>query len=518
MDEDGLLKIISTITSNAVGEDGISIKDIKLCLPFCKNPLINIVNTCIIDNQYPTIWKKAIIKPIAKVSNPKEISDLRPISILPAMSKIFEKHIYNQLLLFSDNNTIIPECQSGFREDFSTCTCLVSILNDVRLSDEEKNCTCLALLDFSKAFDTLNHDMLLAKLHYCGLLQNAVLLLRNFLIGRESRVAVIKQHNSDSSKYKPIKFGVPQGSILSPLLFSIYVSDMYKDIKYSKLQQYADDSQLYISINGQNLENITAAQESLIADLNTIDVYAKNHNLKLNATKSKILVLGSIGNQNIKNRLQVQLRNDKLPIVKEAKNLGIMFDSSLTFETHIKLKIKVAYLRLRNLYKLKKYLSSKQKYYLCDTLILSLFDYGDVVYGDSLSLATQKLIQKVQNSCMRFSYNIPYRHHITPYLNNSSILNMKHRRKLHMYNFIYRILKKNKPRYLNNFFVPINHAHNTRYNQNFAIPLHRTASFQRSFSFVGVQMWNDLSFEVRNLSPIKFSKYIRAKLFQQQQL
>ena len=443
LDEDDVLEIVSTISANAVGEDGISIKDLKLCLPFCTNPLLNIINTCILENTFPLSWKKAIITPIAKVARPKELKDLRPISVLPAMSKIIEKHVFNQLTYFTDNNKIIPECQSGFRKDYSTCTSLVNILNDIRSNEENKDFTCLALLDFSKAFDTLNHDMLLAKLHYYGLSEKAVLFLGNYLSGRQGRVRVRNQHDWKSSDYKLIKYGVPQGSILSPLLFSIYVLDMYKDIKYSKLQQYADDSQLYIPVNSQNIENINMAQQNVISDLRKIEEYAINHNLKLNAPQSQLLVLGNNSDRkNIENYLHIQLNNNTIPIVSEAKNLGVTFDSSLTFESHVKMKIKAAYLRLRNLYKLKKYLSSKQKYFLCDTLILSLFAYGDVVSGDSLSFAARRMIQKVQNSCMRFSYNIPYRNHITPYLNNANILNMENRRKLHMHTFIFRIIKK----------------------------------------------------------------------------
>ena len=225
-------------------------------------------------------------------------------------------------------------------------------------------------------------------------------------------------------------------------------------IKHSKLQQYADDSQLYMSFT---TEYTRIARARLEEDLEFINSYAEDHNLKLNAIKSCIILFGSNKNNlaYVTDNFNITINNTPLPVVNETKNLGVYFDSGLTFLTHIKNKLKIAYMRLKKLYNFKNYLLPSAKYYLCNALVLSLFDYGDIIYGDSLSSRNSNTVQKVQNSCMRFSFNIPFRNHITPYLNVNLILNMKNRRKRHMYSFVYKILKK----YLRNYFTSSVHSH-----------------------------------------------------------
>ena len=499
-----------------MGEDGISIKDLKLCLPFCIDPLINIINSCILDNTYPEIWKKAIVTPLPKISDPKEVKDLRPISILPTVSKIIERHIYNQIVSFSNTLNLIPDCQSGFRQNFSTTTSLVNSLNNIRSNDDKKESTCLTLLDFSKAFDTISHNMLLAKLHYFGFSANSIAFFKNFLTDRLCCVAVKKNnYNIDKSIFLPVTNGVPQGSILSPLLFSLYVADMNRCVQYSKIQQYADDSQIYISFTTENLQT---SQEMLKSDLNKINQFSLDHNLKLNASKSQALIFNS--NKHIRefvsNQYNVKIGDGVVPLVIEAKNLGIIFDTQLSFLPHINTKLRVAYTRLKALYRLKKYLSSKTKYLLCESLIISLFDYGDCVYGDSLTRQVANKIQKLQNRCLRFSFNIPYRSHITPFLNNNSILNMSNRRRYHMYVFVYKIIKTGKPSYLIDTFTPFTHNHATRNTHIFKIPSHRTSNFQKSFSFVAPFIWNELPNYVKNFSLKQFSSYIKNTLMEQQ--
>lgn len=248
--------------------------------------------------------------------------------------------------------------------------------------------------------------------------------------------------------------------------------------------------------------------------------FSKQHGLKINASKSFALIFG---NKTIKNKVStddfiLKIGDGNIPIVHEAKNLGIVLDSDLNFQTHISNKTRLAYSRLKRLYPYKNCMSSSVKYRLCESLVLSLFDYGDVVYNNSLSQMSCRLIQKVQNSCMRFSYNIPFRHHITPYLNNYSILNMKNRRTLHMYSFIAKILQSNEPKDLRSKFTYITHPHNTRFMQNYRVPPHQTAAYQKSFLYAAVHLWNSLSEHQKNLSLNTLKKYIRDLLLEEQKL
>ena len=168
VDEDTIINIINGISTNAMGEDEICIKDLRLCMPYCMKSLVNIINSCILENFFPALWKKAVIKPLPKMSNPKNHEDIRPISVLPTISKILEKIIYHQISDFVHDVGVIPNCQSGFRKNYSAITSLVNLINNLRNNDEHKRITCMTLLDFSKAFDTIDHNMLIAKLHYFG--------------------------------------------------------------------------------------------------------------------------------------------------------------------------------------------------------------------------------------------------------------------------------------------------------------------------------------------------------------
>ena len=511
VDEDTIINIINGISTNAMGEDEICIKDLRLCMPYCMKSLVNIINSCILENFFPALWKKAVIKPLPKMSNPKKHEDIRPISVLPTISKILEKIIYHQISDFVHDVGVIPNCQSGFRKNYSAITSLVNLINNLRNNDEHKRITCMALLDFSKAFDTIDHNMLIAKLHYFGFSEGSLSFVRSYLTDRFHCVLIKQGDSINKSGYQQLGAGVPQGSILGPLLFSLYVADMMDSLEYSNLQQFADDSQIYMAFSSPQL---LVSQEQFNRDMKNIASYSKNHNLKLNASKSQLIFFGVKKNylNNIPNNFEVKIDNDVLPVVAEAKCLGMVIDSNLTFQSYIKKKLQIAYMRLKNLYSLKKNMHPRAKYYLCDTLVLSLMDYGDIVYSDSLSTRLSGKIQKLQNSCMRFSYKIPFRNHITPYLNTSNILNMKHRRKYHMFVFVYKILNSGRPPYLKELFNRFLHPHNTRYVNNYRVPQHKTANYQKSFTYVAVQMWNSLADNVKKFPLQKFSNYIKTLL------
>lgn len=511
LSEHDLKKYINDIKTNAVGEDLISIKDIKLCLPFCLKPLLNIMNTAILKNQFPNIWKKAIITPLPKNSNPKDFKDIRPISILPVVSKVLEKHMYNQINEFVNCHKIIPNCQSGFRKNHSTTTALSKILNDIRSNSDKSQNTLLALLDFSKAFDTINHELMLAKLHYFGFSRDSVELCTNYLDARQHCTAIKKHFGVIKSNYVTMGTGVPQGSILSTLFFSIYVADIPECIKHSELEEYADDLQIHIPFSIDNLEQV---QEQFNADLKSINMYAKDHNLKLNPQKSNILLFccNKQNEQATQNKIKIKIDETEVPLVTEAKNLGIIFDTQLNFKSHISKKVQIAYMRLKNLYKYNHSLPSKTKYYLCNSLILSLFDYGDIVYGESLTGEVAHTIQKIQNACIRFSFSIPFRNHITPHLKELSILNMENRRKAHTFTLIHKILKTAQPPYLKQLFQPHQHQHGTRNANSFKIPKHRTTNFEKSFAYFAIKYWNTLPLNAKELSLPRFKKIIKKML------
>ena len=180
-------KIVRSIKSNAKGVDGIDLNMLTLVLPHLSEYLTFIINTSLTNNVFPDTWKYSNIIPVPKKNNPTDMSYFRPISMLPTILKIIEKIVSNQLNVFLTEKNILPVVQSGFRRDHSTTTALLHVTDDIFKTGDEKKNTCLILLDYNKAFDTLNHATLCTKLKYFGLSEQAIAFIHSYLINRYQR-------------------------------------------------------------------------------------------------------------------------------------------------------------------------------------------------------------------------------------------------------------------------------------------------------------------------------------------
>lgn len=238
VNEEAVENAINNIKSNAVGSDQINIKMLKLCVPFITPGITCIINTAITTGKYPRAWKKSLIFPINKINKRVDYSDLRPINILPALSKVLELLVYNQIFDCIQQNSIIPTNQSGFRENHSTTSALLKVTDDIIRGLDNGNVTILLSLDYSKAFDTMNHKMLCTKFKYYGFDETTINFIKSFLTDRRQCVVIIDNVSND----KIVLHGAPQGSILAPLLFIIYTSDFYRYLEYFTPHLYADDT------------------------------------------------------------------------------------------------------------------------------------------------------------------------------------------------------------------------------------------------------------------------------------
>ncbi|XP_030751004.1 uncharacterized protein LOC115878595 [Sitophilus oryzae] len=259
VDEIEVLRIISNIKTTAVGIDGLNILSINLCIPFLLPYITHIINFCIHNSIFPSMWKRSLVVPLPKVPLVDSLNQLRPISVLPTFSKISETILHNQLTAYSTQKCVIPAKQSGFKKDHGCNTALLSITDEILEAWDEDKLTVLVLLDFSKAFDTLSHKILVSILQSVGLSEQAVHLLKEFLKDRSQAVTY-----SVSSHF------------LNTLL-------------PSKYHLYADDTQIYLSFPPE--ESIQAIS-ALNYDLNQFSLTAKNHGLFLNPKKSVVLVFG----------------------------------------------------------------------------------------------------------------------------------------------------------------------------------------------------------------------------------
>lgn len=316
-------KVISKIKSKAKGHDGMNVDLIALCCPHILPFLVHVINFCISNSVFPECWKKALIVPLPKVNDPHELKDLRPISILPCLSKILEKIINEQLMEHVEENHIMPETQSGFRKNHGCSTALATVCDDIFRASDSGEITVLALLDFSKAFDTLDHRLLLAILHYIGLSDHAINFFKCFFDGRKQYVKL----EDEVSNELIITTGVPQGSIISPLLYAVYTSFLPNVIKKCKSHYYADDTQVYFSFKR---EDVDSGCKAINADLQSLQSLSLQHSLYLNPKKCCIMIFGRKNDvDKVKNLVNIKIEDSVLPVKDSVKNLGVAFDGAL---------------------------------------------------------------------------------------------------------------------------------------------------------------------------------------------
>lgn len=498
-------KCLSKIRSNATGADGISIRMIQYSEVYLLKYITYIFNFIITSSTFPTIWKNANVIPLPKSCDPKEFNDLRPISILPTLSKAFEKLLKIQIDEFISIHQILPEHQSGFRANYSTTTALLKISSDVFNSVDKGYLTCLILLDFTKAFDTLDPIVLCKKLKYFGFSQHAVQLIETYLQERKQQVVF----DGDSSEPLRVTIGVPQGSILGPILFSLYISDFHEFITSCSVHHYADDTQLYISFRP---EDILGANETINKDLQTIMEVSSAHNLRLNPSKSSAILFGSRSKiLRVNNSLNLRLGDSEVPIVSEAKNLGLWIDSSLRFSKHVSYLCQVSFNLLRQLYPSRSILPTKLKLTICESLIFSKLSYCDVVYGPALTKFDETRLQRIQNACVRFAYGIRKYDHISKAFTATGWPCLVDLRKKHLLCLVHKILTTRKPEYLFKFFKYFGSRH-TRNDKILVIPRHSTSLFKRSFPYIGSKLYNLVPLRFKDYSIINFKKKIKENL------
>jgi len=279
-----VLKVIRRIHSNAVGSDDIPIRFIKDIL-FALLPTITFIfNTSLRQSIFPSQWKSALVRPLNKTSAPTTCQDFRPISILPALSKGLEKIVHCQITEYLIEKKVLNAFQSGFRPRHSTETALLRITDDILLAFDKRQGTILTLFDFSKAFNCVNHKLLFAKLRALGFSEGVISWLRSYLSGRRQCV----RDGDRTSDWEFVTCGVPQGSILGPLLFVLYVNDIHTSLKYCTFHMYADDLQIYIHFDPQHVND---SVDKMNADITEIVEWARKHGLKLNPGKTQPIII-----------------------------------------------------------------------------------------------------------------------------------------------------------------------------------------------------------------------------------
>ena len=467
----------------------------KTAAPVISNILTDIFNKSISSAIFPKDWKKALVTPIFKGKGSKhDPTNYRPtcISVTSTLSKIFESAINKQLLEYLNLNNIITSDQSAYLSGRSTQTALHSIVNYLSYNIDKGYVTALCALDMAKSFDTISHKILLHKLSFYGFSTLSCSFFKSYLTGRYQKV---KGHTSFSDEL-PITIGVPQGSILGPILFLIYNNDLPNVFINCKCHLYADDTTIYCRAKTK-----VDAEKCLQLNLNKVSNWLHDNQLVVNVSKSNIMLVGtktSVGNSSI----TASINGANLAYVSNIRLLGINMDNVLNWKLHIDSVCNTISSKVGLLHRLGRFLSRDQLIIIYTALIQSVIDYALTVWGSCYRTYLDTL-QKIQNRCARictnnFDYNTPS----SLLLKQLKWMDIATRHTyftgILMYKFVNGLLP---PNLMNEFrFVRDIHTYPTRSscNNNIVLPLVKTEFFKRTLSYTGPVLWNSLPPVLRN--------------------
>ena len=393
--------------------------------------------------MFPSQFKQAIVTPLLKKHSlpPVDLSSYRPISNLSFLSKVTERVIHNRLLAHLESFPSLSSFQSAYKKLHSTETALLKIHNDLLLSFEDKKLSALVLLDMSAAFDTVDHSILLSRLSSnFGISGSAHSLLTSYLSGRTQSVSI----HSSSTPPSPIMTGVPQGSVLGPLLFSLYTTPLTNLLDNSPMSYhlYADDTQLYISFSpNESAESLTALGNTL----DSVHSWLTRKKLSLNPSKTEFLLVGTQTQRSKVISHSINFAGTEIKSSPSVRNLGVILDEDLNFSKHISSICKSSYHSIRQLRQIRPSLDLCSSIALSNSLVSCRLDYCNSLYS-GLPLSSIHRLQLVQNSLARVIYpSLSRRDHITPILHRLHWLPVHARIKFKVALLTFKTLQSNLP-------------------------------------------------------------------------
>ena len=313
-------------TNKSTGLDGISARLLKDAAAIIAPTLTDIFNQSLKSSVFPKIWKKGKVTPIYKSGDRSNMSNYRPITVLPILSKILERLVHTQIYSYLSENKILSQSQFGFRPKLSTSTALAFFTDSILDNADNGLITASVFLDLSKAFDTVDHNILLRKLKLIGLDSKSLNWFESYLTNRLQKTSI----SNTLSSPLPVSVGVPQGSLLGPLLFIIYVNEMPNIVKHCKIIVYADDTLLYYSSNSAK-----DIEQRINEDLLSISKWLDENLLTLNCAKSKFLLFGSNRRLKAFTNVSIHVNNQQLARQQTFKYPGITFSENLNWSDYL---------------------------------------------------------------------------------------------------------------------------------------------------------------------------------------
>lgn len=497
--EEEFVNSLFRIKSNSIGVDGFPIKLIRMVYPYISLFLLHFVNTIFTTSTFPRGWKVGRIVPIPKCGDGYDVENLRPISIMPAISKVVENIMKLRIMQHVNRFSLIKDCQYAYRSGHNTTSLLLGLTDTVRKCLNDSKLCFLLSLDLSKAFDRVDHLRLLEKLRdKFKFSKTACSLVASYLTGRSQFVSL----NGRSSFVGSIGSGVPQGSVLGPLLFMLYMNDFVDiiDCSYCKPFVFADDIQLVFSCHNDFMDVLKSIASFTLSN---IESWMRANSFLVNTSKTKALSFGS-RSENI-SELDIRLYGRKIDFVGSLKCLGITLDDQLSFNTHINVVNSRICFTLRRLYSLNLNLPLRIKSRVAYALLMSIINYGLEVYTGT-SNGNLERIRLIVNRVARYVYNLPRREHISPRVFEFLGCSFKTYVSYKLLSLFYNIVKRQMPAYL---IQMIPFSNSTR-NKQISISRISSTSYEQSFHVRLSRVFNSLPSRLREfkLSKRKYNASI----------
>ena len=469
-----------------------------------------LINRSLREGHFPAPFKSAIVNPLLKKQNANqdELSNYRPVSNVAFISKVLEKVVAIQLRDHLKRNELDEPLQSAYRPQHSCETALIKVHNDIIRSLDERKVVILVLLDMSAAFDTMNHRSLLRVLECTGVSGIALQWFSSYLSNRTQSMLI----RSSISDPHELKCGVPQGSVLGPLLFTIYTAGLGAIIRQHLVGYhfYADDSQIYVSTGPEKLEEAISALEACLRDVRT---WLCGHGLKLNESKTELLVISS--KHNAQQGQTVTIGESSIAQTHKARNLGVMMDVRATMEDHVNVMCRAAYAQLRAIKRLQPYLDQQSLETVVHAFVSSRLDFCNSLLAGINQRLLDKL-QRVQNAAARIVSRTPKCDHITPVLKSLHWLPVTMRIQYKILVTVYKCLNDLAPKYLQNLLkVVVNpRALRSSHVLNLEIPRTNLNCANQAFSVIGPKLWNSLPNDIRMCKNLNtFKSLLKTHLF-----